>query len=116
MRGIIKLAGALVAVGIVVGLASSCGESAPTAPEPERLDSAVVAAGRDIFRFDTYGDEKYWTDTLRMHEVIQSAVSPATALSVGLKVDASNPTGAPGLYAREGFVVDQHLEIWRKAL
>jgi ribosomal protein S18 acetylase RimI-like enzyme len=35
---------------------------------------------------------------------------------VGLKVDASNPTGAPGLYAREGFVVDQHLEIWRKSL
>jgi mycothiol synthase len=35
---------------------------------------------------------------------------------VGLKVDAANPTGAPGLYAREGFVIDQHLEIWRKAL
>src|SRR5512146_946315 len=27
---------------------------------------------------------------------------------VGLKVDAANPTGAPGLYAREGFVIDQH--------
>jgi mycothiol synthase len=35
---------------------------------------------------------------------------------VGLKVDASNPTGAPALYAREGFVVDQQLEVWRKAL
>ena len=35
---------------------------------------------------------------------------------VGLKVDEANPTGAPGLYAREGFVIDQHLEIWRKAL
>jgi len=35
---------------------------------------------------------------------------------VGLKVDASNPTGAARLYAREGFVIDQHLEIWRKAL
>jgi mycothiol synthase len=35
---------------------------------------------------------------------------------VGLKVDAANPTGAPALYAREGFVTDQHLEIWRKVL
>ncbi|MGN6798961.1 MAG: GNAT family N-acetyltransferase [Gaiellaceae bacterium] len=35
---------------------------------------------------------------------------------VGLKVDEANPTGAVGLYAREGFVVDQHLEIWRKPL
>lgn len=45
--------------------------------------------GQQIFRFDTFGDEQLWTDTLRMHEVIQSSVSPATALSVGLKVDAT---------------------------
>ena len=44
--------------------------------------------GREVFRFDTFGDEAQWTDTLRMHEVIQSAVDPVTALSVGLKVDA----------------------------
>jgi len=44
--------------------------------------------GRDIFRFDTFGDEQVWTDVLRMHEVISEAVSPTTALSVGLKVDA----------------------------
>jgi mycothiol synthase len=35
---------------------------------------------------------------------------------VGLKVDAANPTGAAHLYAREGFVTDQRLEIWRKVL
>src|SRR5207249_9325581 len=29
-----------------------------------------------------------WTDTLRIHDVITSAVDPTTALSVGLKVDA----------------------------
>ena len=42
--------------------------------------------GQAIFRFDTFGDEQLWTDTLRMHEVIP-AVDPATALAVGLKVD-----------------------------
>ena len=49
---------------------------------------AALADGKSIFRFDTFGDETFWTDTLRMHEVIRTAVSPATALAVGLKVDA----------------------------
>jgi mono/diheme cytochrome c family protein len=39
-----------------------------------------------IFRFDTFGDEQLWTDELQMQHVIDN-VSPATALSVGLKVD-----------------------------
>jgi mono/diheme cytochrome c family protein len=43
--------------------------------------------GRSIFRFDTFGDEQLWTDTLRMQHVIKD-LSPRTALSVGLKVDA----------------------------
>ena len=42
--------------------------------------------GQAIFRFDTFGDEQLWTDTLRMHEVIPN-IDPATALAVGLKVD-----------------------------
>jgi cytochrome c5 len=45
--------------------------------------------GREIFRYDTFGDEKFWTDTARMQEVVQSSVSPNLALKVGLKVDAS---------------------------
>jgi mono/diheme cytochrome c family protein len=45
--------------------------------------------GQFIFRFDTFGDEQLWTDILRMHEVVQSAVSPRTALAVGLKVDST---------------------------
>ena len=49
---------------------------------------AALADGKSIFRFDTFGDETFWTDTLRMHEVIRTGVSPATALAVGLKVDA----------------------------
>ena len=43
--------------------------------------------GREIFRYDTFGDEQLWTDVLRMHEVVQT-VSPETALNkLGLKVD-----------------------------
>lgn len=60
----------------------------PTAPDPERpLDPELVAEGKEIFRFDTFGDEVFWTDTARLHEVIESSVSPNLALQVGLKVD-----------------------------
>ena len=50
--------------------------------------AATIEEGKQTFRFDTFGNETQWTDTLRMHEVIASAVDPTTALSVGLKVDA----------------------------
>jgi len=54
--------------------------SAPGPADPRRDN------GQEIFRYDTFGDEQLWTNVLRMHEVIP-AVDPATALSVGLKVD-----------------------------
>ncbi|HEY3025750.1 MAG TPA: hypothetical protein VGJ55_06350, partial [Pyrinomonadaceae bacterium] len=55
----------------------------------------MLDEGRQIFRYDTFGDEVYWTDTLKLHRAIEGAklggvgpgVSPKTALSVGLKVD-----------------------------
>ena len=48
--------------------------------------SAKAFDGKQIFRFDTFGDEQLWTDVLRMHEVI-ATVPPTTALGLGLKVD-----------------------------
>ena len=66
-------------------LAGCSDDSGPVQPVPGGEDPAK---GKETFRFDTFGDETFWTDTLRMHEVIQAAVSPQTALAVGLKVDA----------------------------
>jgi mono/diheme cytochrome c family protein len=56
--------------------------SSAAVPKPPAGD------GQAIFRYDTFGDEQLWTDQLRMHEVIQSAVSPLAALGVGLNVDS----------------------------
>jgi cytochrome c553 len=47
----------------------------------------AASDGRETFRFDTFGDEQLWTDTLRMHEAL-ATVTPAMALAVGLKVDS----------------------------
>jgi mono/diheme cytochrome c family protein len=69
----------------------------PTAFD-SRIDSnaqQMLEQGRQIFRYDTFGDEAYWTDKLKLHRAIEGAklggvgpgVSPKTALSVGLKVD-----------------------------
>lgn len=62
---------------------TTASQAANLAPDP-----VLAAQGKQIFRFDTFGDESQWTDKLRMHEVIRTAVDPTTALSVGLKVDA----------------------------
>jgi len=56
----------------------------------------MIEQGRQIFRFDTFGSEAFWGDTLQLHKAIAGeknggvggGVSPKTALSVGLKVDA----------------------------
>jgi len=53
------------------------------------LDPALVQQGQQIFRYETFGDETFWTDVLHMNQVIETGVSPNTALAVGLKVDAS---------------------------
>ncbi len=80
-----------VAIGTISAAAvllSACGSSGPSQPDAAVANAALLAQGKQIFRFDTFGDQTQWTDTLRMHEVIAAAVDPTTALSVGLKVDA----------------------------
>ncbi len=75
------------------------GEGPELSKEDKKVDhlaQATIDLGRQIFRFDTFGDEAWWGDTLRLHQAIAGArnggvgpgVSPKTALAVGLKVDA----------------------------
>jgi cytochrome c5 len=56
----------------------------------------MITQGRQIFRFDTFGDEAFWGGTLELHQAIEGAqhggvgpgLSPSNALALGLKVDA----------------------------
>lgn len=62
----------------------------------EQTASQSLTNGKEIFRFDTYGDEDFWSGLLHLDKAIAGAanggfgdgVSPNTALAVGLKVDA----------------------------
>jgi cytochrome c peroxidase len=58
----------------------------------------LLADGRETFRFDTFGDEAFWGGALQLQQAIKGAslggvgpgISPATALSLGLKVDVDS--------------------------
>jgi hypothetical protein len=64
--------------------------------EIARYGQTMLEEGRKTFRYDTFGSEAFWGDALELHKAIAGeknggvgpGVSPKTALSVGLKVDA----------------------------
>src|SRR3954468_9484265 len=77
----------------LIGIMSFC--LLGRADEVEANALKTLKNGRDIFRFDTFGDQAFWGGTLKLHQAIEGAdhggigpgVSPGTALAVGLKVD-----------------------------
>lgn len=86
----------LLVILLVVPSIRTAGAQGP-APDPISTNAQrMLDEGRHIFRFDTFGDEAFWGDTLKLHRAIAGAklggvgpgVSPRTALAVGLKVDA----------------------------
>jgi cytochrome c553 len=76
------------ALAALAGAPIVAGGAERNASKKDGRQISLAAQGKHIFRFDTFGDEAKWTEQLRMHEVIRTAVDPITALSVGLKVDS----------------------------
>jgi len=86
-----------VAVVLVNGTrtALSSSRAEPTLSAAER--GSLVVRGRQIFRYDTFGDQTFWGGALQLHKAIEgtalggvgSGVSPKVALAVGLKVDSA---------------------------
>jgi hypothetical protein len=90
--------------GIVIASAQPSAKKGAAAPsaqkgvdaENARHAMATLAEGMKTFRYDTFGSEAFWGDALQLHKAIAgeknggvgAGVSPKTALSVGLKVDA----------------------------
>ncbi len=80
--------GRVAVVGGLLGLTGAFGGCGGDNNQTPTINAEQAMQGQNIFRSDTFGDETFWTDTLHMNQVIQSAVDPTTALKVGLKVDA----------------------------
>jgi hypothetical protein len=102
VKRFVRFSGAVVVIGAVFYVvlvivngtltAASSDRARPVAKGPR-----LVASGRRIFRFDTFGDQAFWGGALQLHRAIAgrqlggigAGVSPKTALAVGLKVDAT---------------------------
>ena len=102
---IIRDSAAALAACLCLAAAWSVGAQSSKSPSPQHQSpndtiisdyaQQMLEQGREIFRYDTFGDETFWGDTLRLHQAIAgehlggvgAGVNPKTALAVGLKVD-----------------------------
>ncbi len=92
--GVCALAG-----GALFGVSADSKTARPAAQAPASAanGAALVRQGRQIFRYDDFGDDAFWSGALGLDKAVAGAanggvgpgVSPKTALSVGLKVDAN---------------------------
>lgn len=103
-RAALSLAAILLVAALVVTIGGHLGAQQSTAAvvRPGSFDEVIANTssdlfrrGQQIFRFDTFGDERFWSDTLKLHQAVAGArnggvgsgVGPAAALAAGLKVD-----------------------------
>ncbi|HEY8370585.1 MAG TPA: hypothetical protein VIM86_14855 [Thermodesulfobacteriota bacterium] len=85
----------LLAAVAALSIGAGAGLDSPHDRAVDRHARRLVEEGRRIFRFDTFGDEAFWGDTLGLHRAIAGealggvgpGLSPSAALALGLKVD-----------------------------
>ena len=56
---------------LLVVLAVMMGTSCREYPETP-LKSDLERQGRQVFRYDTFGNEVFWTDTAQLHKVLET--------------------------------------------
>src|SRR3954449_13026523 len=94
----LKIAAAGVLLLLALAPLAPAGQGGAAAPNDPIAANAgrMVDEGRQTFRYDTFGDQVFWSRILGIHQALKT-VSPHTALAVGLKVDAD--ALPPGLLA-----------------
>ncbi len=97
--------------------AAACGRTQPPAADrgavsdgpadaaqalPQRL-TGNAASGRDVYRFETFGNERFWTDAMRLPQGMEAArFTPKQALEAGLQVDVDAvPAALRAIFERE---------------
>src|SRR5215212_378054 len=89
----------VVSMALIQCSSSTTGKEQPIIKEPNDATTGnankMLEEGKQIFRFETFGDEAHWTDELQLNKAIAgeknggvgAGLSPKAALGVGLKVD-----------------------------
>src|SRR3954467_6839426 len=108
LRKVVRTGGLMGVCALVGGALFNVSAVSQTPRPPAREPSATITGaqlitqGRQIFRFDDFGDNAFWSGALQLDKAIEGSanggvgpgVSPKTALSLGLKVDASALPGS----------------------
>ncbi|HEX7182830.1 MAG TPA: hypothetical protein VF756_13385 [Thermoanaerobaculia bacterium] len=81
----IAVAGGLLLLALLPGAAADR-KAAPVDPIVSNAQR-MIEEGRRTFRYDTFGDQVFWSRTLGLDQALRT-VSPRAALGVGLKVDS----------------------------
>jgi len=95
--GLVLFTGLAVGFYSLIGAGGASAQTEKEGTSPLGFDAVIpnhaermMKEGQLTFRFDTFGNEAYWGDTLRLHQAIEGVklggvgpgVSPATALVV----------------------------------
>src|SRR5919204_6703599 len=89
------LLGAVLFNGTVSAFSSS---RSAAGPDPAQANAdRLFQQGRDVFRFETFGDQAVWGGVLGLHKALAGAknggvrpgINPKQALALGLQVDAA---------------------------
>lgn len=102
---VLLISGVVMIGSMAIGAGGPAAQRTSTAASPNssvdllitQYAQRMIREGQQTFRYDTFGSEAFWGNALQLHKAIAGAknggvgggVSPRTALSVGLKVDAA---------------------------
>jgi hypothetical protein len=85
---------AILAVALLLTLSMTSVGRSKVKPSTDFLGSVdanasrLLTEGRQIFRFDTFGDEAFWGGQLQLHQAV-ATLTPKQVLDLGLKVDST---------------------------
>ncbi len=70
-----------IAGAVVLSRGDGRGPAGPSSPFDAVINqnaNQMLGQGRQIFRFDTFGDEAFWGDTLMLHQAIEGTKNGGT--------------------------------------
>lgn len=88
---------------MAVASAGSSSKTGQSRPPPFKLlakfvhQSGDAGPGKEVFRFGTFGNQRFWTDAMRLPQgIAEAGVTPLQASQIGLSVNAEalNPATA----------------------